>query len=87
MRKDRQAKDIPERPILEFISSRGVVMLYGETSVLSSMPEWANEKLALAKMRSLIKRGLVDGCACGCRGNFELAEAGIAALNQTCHSS
>ena len=27
-------------------------------------------KVTLAKARKLIKRGLLDGCACGCRGDF-----------------
>lgn len=30
------------------------------------------EKVVLAKLRTLIKRGLIDGCACGCRGDFTL---------------
>jgi hypothetical protein len=29
------------------------------------------EKVVLAKAKRLIRRGLVDGCACGCRGDFE----------------
>lgn len=29
------------------------------------------EKVLLAKARKLIRRGLVDGCPCGCRGEFE----------------
>ena len=29
------------------------------------------EGVVLAKARKLILRGLVDGCACGCRGDFE----------------
>lgn len=33
------------------------------------------QKVVLAKARKLIKRGLVSGCACGCRGDFERAEA------------
>ncbi len=36
----------------------------------------ASEKLILAKMKQLIKRGLVDGCACGCRGDFEITPKG-----------
>ena len=32
----------------------------------------------LAKARTLIGRGLLDGCACGCRGDFELTSAGRA---------
>lgn len=34
------------------------------------------DKLVRAKMRSLIRRGLVSGCACGCRGDFELTPKG-----------
>lgn len=33
-------------------------------------------KVALAKAKRLIKRGLLNGCACGCRGDFELTDAG-----------
>lgn len=29
-------------------------------------------KIVLAKARKLIKRGLMDGCPCGCRGDFDL---------------
>lgn len=33
-------------------------------------------KVMLAKMRRLKKAGLVQGCPCGCRGDWELTEAG-----------
>lgn len=33
-------------------------------------------KVILAKMRALMKKGLVSGCGCGCRGDFELTEDG-----------
>lgn len=39
------------------------------------------EKVILAKARQLIKRGLVDGCTCGCRGDFELTEKGYEYLD------
>lgn len=29
-------------------------------------------KVILAKARSMIRRGLILGCACGCRGDFRL---------------
>jgi len=32
-------------------------------------------KVILAKCRSLIKRKLLEGCACGCRGDFQLPKA------------
>ena len=34
------------------------------------------EKVVLAKARGLIRRGLISGCACGCRGDFELTDRG-----------
>lgn len=30
------------------------------------------EKVVLAKARSLIRRGVIGGCGCGCRGDFVL---------------
>lgn len=29
-------------------------------------------KVVLAKIRSLIRRGKMSGCGCGCRGDFDL---------------
>ena len=80
-----QCKDIPDAPILEFLAEkRGHPCNWfdpfwsdgriNEFSVCHAMPKDTPQKLALAKMRSLIKRGLVLGCDCGCRGDFVLAE-------------
>jgi hypothetical protein len=33
-------------------------------------------KVLLAKLRRLVARGLLDGCACGCRGDFEITDRG-----------
>lgn len=33
-------------------------------------------KVVNAKLAKLIKRGLLDGCTCGCRGDFELTDRG-----------
>lgn len=32
----------------------------------------APEKVIRAKAAKLIRRGLLDGCACGCRGDFDV---------------
>jgi len=32
----------------------------------------APHKVILAKARKLIKKGFLSGCACGCRGDFEV---------------
>lgn len=74
-----QCKDIPTQPVIDFLSTldRGGTWFWSEVyqpdnSVVRAMPEGVNSKLALAKMRKLIKAGLVEGCACGCRGDFRL---------------
>ncbi len=84
-----QCKDIPDRPVLEFV---GKVAPHGATwfgfeplppsSVLHAMPPGTPDKLALAKMRMLMRRGLVIGCGCGCRGDFELTDKGRQFLEQ-----
>jgi len=47
-------------------------------SVQHAMPAavWGNENLVLEKMKNLIDSGLVNGCTCGCRGDFELTDEG-----------
>jgi len=80
-----QAKDIPERPVLEFIKANGPCNWFGnefELSVTRAMPDGTPPKVALAKMRALIRRDLVDGCCCGCRGDFVLTVKGHQALNR-----
>lgn len=32
------------------------------------------DKVLLAKLERLIKKGRITGCACGCRGDFEVVE-------------
>lgn len=75
-----QCKDIPDSPILEFLDR-----LDGQWSgwwkcsehdVRTAMPNNLPDSLVLAKMRRLIERGLVSGCACGCRGDFEITKRG-----------
>jgi len=56
--------------------------------VLEGHPEWCGqaeatddesvtipEKVVLAKAKRLIRRGLIDGCGCGCRGDFQIRPA------------
>ena len=40
------------------------------------MPVGTYKQLARAKMAQLIRSKLVTGCACGCRGDFELTAKG-----------
>lgn len=79
-----QAKDVPDLPVLQFLAD-----LNGEwafwfgghaRSVGNAMPPETPHKVVLAKMRQLMKRGLVKGCGCGCRGDFEITDEGRAFL-------
>lgn len=80
-----QLKDIPDAPILAFLSSLDRWATWsseGDNSVLSAMPEGTSEKLACEKMKGMIRRGLVDGCTCGCRGDYVITETGRLSMLQ-----
>lgn len=96
-----QCKDIPDRPIVEFIASLngrwgtwyGYLDESGQlpdNSVRRAMPEPDGielpAKLVLAKMAMLIRRGLIDGCPCGCRGDYEITEKGSAFIAERIES-
>lgn len=72
-----QCKDIPDWPIMVFLSNlNGKWATWGNgysmPTVQDAMPAGTPPKLQLAKMRQLERRGLIDGCTCGCRGDFRL---------------
>lgn len=80
-----QAKHIPTDAILAMLANEeyeyGLGAHLREVSALfDDRFPW---KVVLAKMRGLIKRGLVSGCDCGCRGDFEITAAGRRALAHT----
>lgn len=86
-----QAKDIPDVEVLKYLSLRQgswTCLWYGHfkesdpsvSDVYYSMPEGTPQKVALAKMKALYKRGLVGGCGCGCRGDFEITDKGLELL-------
>lgn len=55
---------------------------WDEWNVKDAMPTGTIPKLVLAKMRMMIRRGVVDGCDCGCRGDFVITEKGLTELKQ-----
>ena len=79
MNKQFQAKDIPDQPIIDFLAKigrPGCMFEGAENSMANAVPDFAKDKpkLVRAKMQSMIKRGIVDGCTCGCRGDFTLTQ-------------
>ena len=79
-----QCKDIPTLPILRLLKSRPDVWFYwypfqdeeDNRSIQQAMPDNVPEKLVRAKMNNLMHKGYVDGCSCGCRGDYVLTAKG-----------
>ena len=77
-----QAKDITDAVMLEALAA-----VRGKNGV----PEWSSlwdvqkqlddfhPKVVLAKLRSMVRRKVIGGCTCGCRGDFELPSVARAA--------
>lgn len=88
-----QCKQISTIAILEYLYDKQgewTCLWYGYfkdkdssvTDVYYAMPSDTPEKVALAKMKILYKKGLVGGCDCGCRGDFEITDKGLAVLGK-----
>ena len=88
-----KSSDISDHDVLNYLYDRQgqwTCLWYGHfkgkddtvDDVYYSMPEGTPEKIALAKMRKLYKRGLVGGCDCGCRGDFEITDKGLEFLGK-----
>jgi hypothetical protein len=89
----KQCKDIPTIPLLEFIAQHGGIGCNwfdidfdNPRSVRRAMPSGSSNNLVRAKMRKLIASGLIDGCTCGCRGDYEITEKGRAFLQDVAGS-
>lgn len=82
-----QCKDIADLDILQFLKDcKGFPCNWYEdskNSVRLAMPPNTPTRLILAKMKSLIRRGLVDGCSCGCRGDFRITAKGLGVVTAT----
>lgn len=86
-----KCSDIPDEPILRFLA--GVDIVNGERvwathnhgfvmpSVRKCFPPEAPDKLVLAKMRQMLRRGVVTGCGCGCRGDWVITAKGLTELD------
>jgi hypothetical protein len=78
-----QCKDIPDLPILEFVASHQGHWcnwcFEDDRDVRKAMPNGfaTPDRLVVKKMAKLIDRGLLDGCGCGCRGDYVITDAGL----------
>lgn len=87
-----QCKDIPDQPIIEFVwdvnnRDRWANWISGDdVDVHAVFPPGVPDKLVLAKMRKLIGKGLLDGCACGCRGDFVVTMKGCEVIGRPKHA-
>lgn len=73
-----KASDLSEPEILALLSRRPTVW-HTHWSGTGSMPRVydpthpdAPEKVLLAKLRAMKRKGLIDGCDCGCRGDWNV---------------
>lgn len=85
MAKTIQAKDVPERDLLEAVRRKNETPIAGVTGYGACWWVLADElgfpeRVVLARLRAFLRRGLVTGCDCSCRGDFRLTEAGREAL-------
>lgn len=94
MNKQIQAKHISDLKMLQVVRDNQVRMqgLGGYWSEIPTCEVWTftNDlchsfpdvptKVVRAKLASLVKRGLLIGCTCGCRGDFHPTQKGIELL-------
>lgn len=77
-----QAKDISDESVLaaiERVAKPGSTD--GYMGLAPSASRWdiawqlggdLPEKVLLAKLRTMVRRGVLEGCTCGCRGDFHI---------------
>lgn len=70
-----QTKDIDKSVVLNYLKVKGEKWTL--MSEIESLYVGVPKKLIGSTMKSLVKRGLVDGCCCGCRGDFVLTDLGL----------
>lgn len=93
-----KASDIPDSLILEFLYPQqgSWTMLWDDNTFscwinlddkevrkyVDIVPAGTPNKVLRAKMRSLVRRDLIGGCDCGCRGDFEITDKGLALIGK-----
>ena len=71
------AKDIGDDLVIAAIrtaSAQRAMNTASRWDVEALLPQYP-PKVILAKCRSMLRRGLIEGCGCGCRGDWEIPTA------------
>lgn len=95
MRKDIQAKHIQDMTLLEVVSDLMRASAASKFRPCDDEFLWTHtwdiqkrfpdvpRKVIAAKLAALVKRKLLDGCTCGCRGDFVVTSHGRAFMAGT----
>lgn len=82
-----EAFRIEEEPILRFLLD--VVRKGGawathlprdEFNIQKAVPDWVSDRLFEVKALDMARRGLIDCCLCGCRGDYQITTRGLETL-------
>lgn len=84
-----KCSDIHDNVILAFLAdhqgewtTHWEPMAGGLASVRTAVHPDTPERLLKAKLLRLKRRGLVDGCGCDCRGDWEITDAGLSLIGR-----
>jgi hypothetical protein len=73
-----KAADIPDEELLFAVAHiQAVGQMWANFTELSLVLVGYPQKVVVAKAARLMKRGLLTGCTCGCRGDLEVTTAGL----------
>lgn len=86
----KELKNKIEKDILELLSKyQGEWAFWWDDNALSFhsdnskhyiVPKDVSKKIVHVIFRRLYRKGLIGGCDCGCRGDFEITDKGLALL-------
>ncbi len=70
-----KASDIRDQDMLAAVAHEMTGIGASAYKISLRFPEFP-EKVVRAKLHALLRRKLIHGCCCGCRGDFTLTEKG-----------
>ena len=71
-----KAADLDDRRVLEAIREDKTPIGAQFRKIQRQFPE-VPAKILRAKLHALIRRRLIDGCVCGCRGDYRLRQLAV----------